>query len=129
MLLEHALEMSVAQVLTATGNSANYIDNLGPVNLAADRSPKVALNVTAASGSGQTLDGILVGADDANFSSNKVTVGKLMATITGTGLYWFGIANVARKRFYRIEYTVGGSTPSFTVTSIVAADVEARQTP
>lgn len=129
MMIDAALEMSLNQVLTATGNSANYLDYKGPVNLAAGRIPRLILNVSAVSGTTPTLDAVLVGADDAAFSVNKVNIGKNPTQIVASGLYRIPIANVARKQFYRLEYAVGGTTPSFTVSTEFVMDDEARQTP
>lgn len=129
MLIDNALAMSNAQVVTATGNSSDYIDHLGSANLGADRVPRVGLNISAVTGTSPTLTAKLVGADDAAFSTNKVTIGAIVDAITAAGNYRIPVGNVARKRYYRIEYTVGGTTPSFTVTSFVVMDDQAILTP
>jgi hypothetical protein len=131
MMIDNALAVSNAQVVTATGNSTDYIDLLGSVNIGAGNLQKLAaiLNITAASGTSPTLTVKLVGADDSGFSTNKVTLGAIVDNITAVGNYRIPIANVARKRYIRLEYTAGGTTPSFTCTLCITKDDEARQTP
>jgi len=129
MMIDNALAVSNAQVITATGNSTDLIDALGAFNLGADQVPRFILNVSAVSGTSPTMTLNLVGADDSAFSTNKVTIGSITTQITAVGNYRIPVANVARKRYYRLEYTIGGTTPSFTVTLCVARDDQAIQTP
>lgn len=131
MMIDNALAVSSAQVVTTTGNSTDYIDLLGAVNIGAGNLQKISaiLQVSAVSGTSPTMTVKLVGADDSAFSTNKVTLGWISDNITAVGLYRIGIANVARKRYLRLEYTIGGTTPSFTVTLCITKDDEARQTP
>jgi len=130
-MIDNALAVSSAQVVTATGNSTDYIDLLGAVNLGAGRLQDLAtiLQVTAVSGTTPTMTVKLVGADDSGFSTNKVTLGEYGTTINATGLYRIPIGNVARKRYIRLEFVVGGTTPSFTLTLLVARNDVAIQTP
>lgn len=129
MMIDNALAVSNAQVITATGNSTDYIDLLAATNLGAGEVLRYVLQVSAVSGTSPTMTVKLVGADDAAFSTNKVTLGAIVDNITAVGLYRIPLANVARKRYIRLEYTIGGTTPSFTVTLNVVRDDEARQTP
>lgn len=131
-MIDNALAMSNAQVVTATGNSTDYIDLLAAENIGAGpnlRELAWILQVTAVSGTTPTMTVKLVGADDSSFSTNKVTVGEYGTTINATGLYRIPVGNVARKRYFRLEYTVGGTTPSYTCTLLVARDDQAIQTP
>jgi hypothetical protein len=131
MMIDNALAVSNAQVITVTGNSTDYIDALGSLNVAGGQleTLRFVLNVSAVSGTSPTMTVNLVGADDSGFSTNKVTIGGISTNITAVGNYRIPTANVGRKRYYRLEYTIGGTTPSFTVTLCVVADDEARQTP
>lgn len=131
MMIDNALAVSNAQVITATGNSTDYIDLLGALNLGAGNCQKLVfvLQISAVSGTTPTMTVKLVGADDTGFSTNKVTLGWISDNITAIGLYRIGVANVARKRYVRLEFVITGTTPSFTTTLCVTKDDEARQTP
>lgn len=129
MMIDNALAVSNAQVITATGNSTDLIDALGAFNLGADQVPRFILNISAVSGTSPTMVPTLVGADDAAFATNKVTIGTIVTAITAVGNYRIPVANVARKRFYRVEYVITGTTPSFTTTLCVVRDDQALQTP
>ena len=123
MMIDNALAASNAQVVTATGNSTDLIDMLGATNIGVGETIlKWILQVSAVSGTTPTLTVLLVGADDSTFATNKVTIGAITTNITAVGLYRIPIANVGRKRFYRLEYTAGGTTPSFTCTLNVCID-------
>lgn len=120
MLLDKQLAFSEAQALTATANSTNVVDMGGSINLPANGKTRCLLNVGAKGASTPTIAAVLVGADDDAFSVNKITIGT-----TGTlsdpalGNYDIPIRNHAAKRYYRIEYTLGGGggSPTFTVTA------------
>lgn len=129
MMIDNALAVSNAQVITATGNSTDLIDALGAFNIGADQVPRVIISISAVSGTSPTMVPTLVGADDSGFSTNKVTIGSITTPITAVGNYRMPVANVARKRFYRVEYVIGGTTPSFTTTVNVCRDDQAIQTP
>lgn len=131
-MIDNALAVSNAQVVTATGNSTDYIDILALANIGAGtnlRDLAWILQVTAVSGTTPTLTCKLVGADDSGFSTNKVTIAEYGTTINATGLYRLPVGNVARKRYFRLEFVVGGTTPSYTMTLLVARDDSAIQTP
>lgn len=129
MMIDNALAVSNAQVVTATGNSTDHIDQLAAANIGAGQVLRHILQISAVSGTSPTMTVKLVGADDAAFATNKVTLGAIVDNITAVGLYRIPVANVARKRYLRLEYTVGGTTPSFTCTLCTVIDDEARPTP
>lgn len=122
MITDFELTLSDAQVLAASGNSTNDIDMTGaiqPGTLLSDL--YFILTVSAKSGATPTIRAALVGADDAAFSVNKVTVadtGVLADPVTIGTRFPIALGNLAaKKRYYRIEYTLGGTTPGFTVTA------------
>lgn len=122
-MLDFAAQKSVAQVLAATGNSTDYSDMLAAVDLGAGYGGKAlasGLYVSAVSGTGPTLAAALVGADDSAFSTNKITIASIaaLAPPVAGSTYRVKIAPHAPKRYYRWEYTVGGTTPSITVTDL-----------
>ena len=116
MMIDNALAVSNAQVVTATGNSTDYIDLGSLMSTVYGRVLRFILQVTAVSGTSPTMTVNLVGADDSGFSTNKVTIGGISTNITAVGNYCIPAANVGRKRYLRLEYTIGGTTPSFTCT-------------
>lgn len=121
MLLDKQLLMSDAQVVNANGNSTDYIDFGSARNLGAGQELQPVFHIGAKSGTTPTLRALVVGADDSTFSTNKVT---LMDTGTLTdppiGFVRLAIPSHPPKRYMRIEYTVGGGTPSFSVTAGLA---------
>jgi len=121
-ILDHELIFSDAQALTATANSTNLVDMQAASQMgSAISDAHLLLNITAKGASTPTIAAALVGADDEAFSVNKVTV-----ATTGTlsdpalGLRALALPLMATpKRYYRVEYTLGGGggSPTFTVTA------------
>lgn len=125
MLLDQQLVMSDSQVLTATANSTNIIDAVASRNIGSGEPVKVIAQVSAVSGTSPTLVMNFVGADDVGFSTNKITIATNTPTLVSAqaaALVRFGIPSHTAKRFYRMEYTVGGTTPSVTVIAGIAFD-------
>jgi hypothetical protein len=133
MMLDQQLMFADAQVVTATGNSTNVIDtaNVGtgtatPArNLGAGEPIHVYAKVGTVSGTGPTLTIALTAADDSAFATNKITVTSVTPTLTvgqADAFVRMGIPVHAPRRFYRLEYTVGGTTPSVTISSGIAFD-------
>jgi hypothetical protein len=115
MIADKQLALSDAQVLAATGNSTNVIDNVVPLNLGSSEL-RAYLNIRAKSGTGPSIRAQLVGADDSGFSTNKITVADTgVLADPALGLYDVPIRQHAKKRYYRTEYTLAGTTPNFTV--------------
>ena len=117
MLLDRELMYSAGQVLpTGATNSADTVGFPAARNLGSGERLFPYLVVKAKSGSGLTLRAVLVGADDAAFTANKITIFD-----TGTqndpplGFVRMALPSHPPKLYTRIEYTVGGTTPSFTV--------------
>lgn len=123
MILDNQQFFSDAQVLTATGNSTNVVDLGGKRDLGAGEPVKCIFQVSAVSGTAPTLAANLVGADDSAFTVNKVTAAVLNSvTPVANTLYHVGIQAIPPKRYYQIEYTVGGTTPSITVSASLTKD-------
>lgn len=128
MLLDQQLLFSDAQALTATANSTNIIDmsNISAAaaaparNLGAGEPIHLYMKVGTVSGTSPTLTAALVGADDSSFATNKITIASVTPTLTvsqADAFVRFGIPSHTAKRFYRMEYTVGGTTPAVTVSA------------
>jgi len=101
------LLFSNAAVLTVTANSAE-LDLRGTAADGVD----VEVAVTAASGTGPTLDPVVQHSDTSGSGFAALTT---FAQITATGRATRRVQS--DKRFLRIAYTVGGTSPSFTVTA------------
>lgn len=122
-MLDLQTQKSQAQVVAANGNSTDYFDAGAAVNMGEDAKMRAGLYVSAVSGTGPTLAAVLVGADDSGFATNKITVAALnngvaLAPPVAGSTYRVAIASHAPKRYYRWEFTVGGTTPSFTISDL-----------
>jgi len=95
-----------AAALTASGNSSSLDVKKTPV-----AGVPVEVVVTAVSGTTPTLDLVVQESDDDSNWNDVVT----FKQITGTGR-WGGLVQ-SKKRYLRLARTVGGTTPSFTVTA------------
>lgn len=110
---------------TANGNS-DVVDMGGSVNLGSAMLGKLQLLVHLASvgGTSPTLAFDLVGADDAAFSVNKITIASRAATAAANGKFVVGIPTHTPKRYYRLESTIGGTdTPTMVITAGLVQDV------
>lgn len=105
------------QTVAANGNSTDYIDMLAAKNLGGGNEMlKLVATLKAKAGTTPTLRIVLVGADDVAFSVNKITIAD-SGTLTDPplGTVRFGIPSHLAKRYFRLEFTVGGTGPSFDV--------------
>lgn len=136
MLLDQQLMFSDAQVVTATGNSTNVID---VSNVPTGVAPLTAVPARSL-GSGEplhlfmkvgtvvgtpTLTAALTAADDVAFGTNKITVASVTPVLVAgqaDAFVRFGIPVHPLRRFYRLEFTVGGGTPSVTVSAGLVFD-------
>lgn len=94
---------------TATGNSGAVQADISSRNLS------VLVNVTAQSGTTPTLDfSVQWSADGTNFATPDGTADTItqFAAATGLKVKLFTV----KGRFYRVVWTVAGTTPSFTFT-------------
>lgn len=132
MIIDKRLEFSDSQVVTATGASTNSIDifSLGtpaPAAIAGatqrDVGPgePVYVNIVleAVSGTSPTLTVGIQTDDNSAFSSP--TTKFTSATFTGTGIFSIPVGrSIINEQFARLNYTVGGTTPSFTISSFLS---------
>lgn len=124
MLLDRELMYSAGQVLpTGATNSADTVGFPAPRNLGAGTRVFPYLVVKAKSGTTPTLRAVLVGADDAAFTVNKITIEDTgVQTDPPLGFIRMALPSHSPKQYTRVEYTVGGTTPSFTVDCGLALD-------
>lgn len=102
---------STARTSSGTGTGRQ----LGAVT--ASQSVYAALHVTAASGSSPTLDVIVQSDDNAGFTTPTSRVTFTQATDTTSE--FLSTAGAITDDYWRISYTIGGSTPSFTFAVVV----------
>lgn len=88
---------------TVTGNS-------GWINAEEMTQLVLLANVTARSGTTPTLDILVEEAQDSSGTNNRTVGSFTQFTNTGTQRKSFAIAD----KYYRITWTIGGTTPSFT---------------
>lgn len=97
---------------TATGNSVGI--QLGAV--AANQFLYAAVHVTAASGTTPTLD-LIVESDNASNFLSPVTV-VTFPQMTAAGAHIMRVAGAITDDFFRFKWTIGGTTPSFTLAAV-----------
>lgn len=112
--------LPAGSVITANGSS-------NPIPLASDVDPStldVVVNVTAVSGTTPTLTVTVQrdnDADTAAYPPSAWTTGTSSAALTAAGRTVvsapaaINAANGATPRYYRVSWTVGGTSPSFTL--------------
>ena len=118
---------ATTQVVTASGNSTDAIDQLAARNLGAGEPVRLAVNATAISGTAPTVQVKLVGADSEDFATNKITIfdsGTLSGLVAGKKIIDAPVPSHTPKRYLRLEYIVGGTTPSFTLIAGLQADTD-----
>lgn len=125
MILDNQLNFSSAQALSATGASTNYVDLTADRNIGIGE-PLVALVTidTALAGTSPTFAFAIQMDDNTSFSS---------PTAVATSQTYSGAANVpagarfvlpvpadtSGERYVRLNYTLGGTTPTVTVTAFL----------
>ena len=113
MAFDASLLFHDAAALTATGNSAALDVKKTPVD-----GVTVEIAVTAASGTTPTLDVTIQESNDNSTWRNVTT----FPQITGTGRFFRRVSSGFR--YLRLARTVGGTTPSFTVTAGVVSGAQ-----
>ncbi len=135
---------SESQVLSATGASTNIID-LGvpgtvlgaPAALRRDigKGNKITLVVkldAAAGGTSPTLDVVLQTDSDPGFGSptEVARAPQVVSGSTGDRVALFMIPRETAERYLRVYYTLGGTSPTYTVSAFIpAADQETETVP
>ena len=94
--------------ITATGSSAS--SQVGAVS--ATQSVYASLHVFTVSGTSPTLD-VTVGSDD-NSGLTSETSRLTFPQATGVGSGWQSLAGAITDDYWVVNYTIGGTTPSFT---------------
>lgn len=122
MIIDAQLALSSAQTLTASGNSQNVLDFGGYQNrnMTDGEGLAVYFNLPVAPASGGTYQIQTQGADDAAFTvnvtnGNTVTLNSATDYVPGKK----GIVSIpaltTQQRYFRLVYTLGGTSPSITI--------------
>ena len=126
MIIDGQLLFSNAQALTATAVSTNVIDMGSDGNLGIGEPMVVRLNLDVAADDGDADETYVVALqtdDNVGFAS-ATEIGS--ATITrgdaAGSVYLIHVpATTSGEQFFRLNYTLGGTTPSATVTAFLTA--------
>jgi hypothetical protein len=110
-----ASTLVAAQVVTATDTTADLVlPYMSPVG-----KQKIVVVVSAASGTSPTLTvDYLETLDGVNYNG---TAALTSGSITTTGVTWSAVASGPVWQHGRLRFTVGGTTPSFTVSVYVVS--------
>lgn len=124
MIIDKQNLLSNAQALTATADSTNYID-LGVDRDIGKGEPMalvVSVGVAADSGTGdETYQFQLETDDNTSFSSSTIVADATIAaaSLTAGSIHVIGIG-LANERYLQGVFTLGGTTPSATISAWVA---------
>lgn len=122
MFLDALQLYSDAQALTATAVSTNVIDHRQDRNLGIGEPLMVVVTVDVAlAGTSPTFAVTLQTDDNEAFSSptTVATSATQTSAAAGSKLVLFVPADLVIERYTRLSYTLGGTTPSITVTAFL----------
>lgn len=128
MILDAHLQFSDSQALTSTAASTNIIDLGADRNIGIGNKLGVYLNVEVAAnaGDGDETYSIAIQTDDNSGFSSATTLSTFTitrGTAAGT-VYLQGIpSDTTPERYLRLNYTLGGTTPSVTVSAHLVPDI------
>ncbi|PVX84347.1 Bbp16 family capsid cement protein [Paraburkholderia unamae] len=116
MIIDSLLEFSVAQALSATGVSTNVIDLGSDRDIGPGRAMWVVIQLGADAASAGTYQVDLQTDDNSAFSSPTVigSVSPVAASAKAGARYVMGMP-FANERYLRLNYTLGGTTPTLNV--------------
>lgn len=126
MIQDALLQFSDAQALTATAVSTNVIDLFANANgqnsNIMDGTPMavmIAPSVGADSTTGDETYAVSLQTDDNSGFSSPTTLGTMTFTAAqlkaGISPAYFGVPSGTYERYIRLNYTLGGTTPSMTI--------------
>lgn len=104
---------SATTAVTSSGTTTGV--QVGSVS--ASQRMYASLHVLSASGTSPTLDVIVESDDASGFASDTDRVTFTQAA--GIGSEWSSVAGAVTDDYWRVRYTVGGTTPSFTFAVVI----------
>ncbi len=124
MLLDAQLQLSAAQALTATAVSTNSIDLGSARQIAVGSQVSVLLcSIVGAdfTSANETYQVDIQTDDNSSFSSPTVIASTVIpaAQLPTGGIFALSIPRTRMERYMRLNYTLGGTTPSWTVSAFV----------
>lgn len=131
MYVDAQLLLSDAQALTATAVSTNIIDLGSDRDIGPGRGLSFVLttDVAADSTTGNETYQVDIQTDDNSGFSSATTICSyviLAAALTAGSIHVLPMPNT-NERYVRLNYTLGGTTPTWTVTSFVGLDAQLYQ--
>ena len=114
MPLDAETRLLKAQTINETENSDNYYDAGAAAALGQGEPIWALLQIASEADTDNTLVATIVGADDIAFSVNKVTVATISKAAADDVPFYRAVPIPAqyKKRYYRVEFAVGGTGPS-----------------
>ncbi len=133
-IIDKLLEFSDAQALTATGDSDNSIDlgNARQVGVGNDLYLVVRVDVAADAGSANETYTVQLETDDNSGFTSGTLVGPIITIPRGSPAGYKAVATLPRtgiERYLQAVYTLGGTTPSVTLSTYITPFKEEDWTP
>lgn len=124
MIIDSLLNISRSQAVTASGPSTDVIDLGATQQPVGGGGPLFLVAVLrAVGGTTPTFSMALQCDDNAGFSSARTLVTSETLTSPPAGTRVFLAVPVTNERFLRANYTVGGTSPSFTVECFLTSEL------
>lgn len=122
MIIDAFQQFSAAQALTSTAASTNYIDTLtdGNVGMGEPMCAVITIDVAADHTTGDETYVAALQTDSSSGFGSAVTLGSVTiprTTVAGDRFVIPVPPDQTGNRYYRINYTLGGTTPSVTLTA------------
>ena len=128
MLIDYNLQMSNAQSVTADAASTNIIDLGSDRDIGPGEDMKIVVSFDVAMGGSSPTLAVQVQTDDnAGFSSASTIA--TSRTIAGAAIGHTIVMGLpdTNERYMRLNYDVGGSSPTMTVSAAIVKDAQQYQ--
>lgn len=122
MIEDHALLLSADQALTATAASTNYVDLSSDRDIGPGGTKYLVVTSKAAPGGTSPTIAITIETDDNSSFSSAATVatsGTIAEAAFGSGTRVVVPFPFANERYVRAKFTLGGTSPEFTVDAVI----------
>lgn len=117
MILDKLLQVSTAQVVTATAGSTDVLDLKQDRDIGIGEPVYLVTNISAVSGTSPTLVIAIQSDDNSGFSSASVLASSASLAPPVAGQQIVVPLPRTNERYLRANYTVGGTSPSITLDS------------